>query len=235
MSFDPPAEIVARARPFGVDLATENGLRMGRFLDLLLGANRAFNLTAIDELDEAWERHVLDSLSLVPDLVDLDAGESVVDVGSGGGLPALPLAIVLPQLSFTLLEATGKKAQFLEETARELGLDNVHVVTDRAEAFGRGPSRARFAAATARAVARLPVLLELTLPLVRVGGRILAIKGEQADQEISEAPAALAILRGAVHAVRRTDTGTVVRIVKTAPTPEHYPRRAGEPKRNPLR
>jgi len=235
MSSVPPTEIIERAREYGADLSTEDGARMGEFLDLLLSANREFNLTAIEELDEAWEKHVLDSLSLLPDLVDLPAGAEVVDVGSGGGLPALPLAISLPSLSFTLIEATGKKAQFLSETAKRLGLTNVKVVTDRAESFGRGIGRSRFSAATARAVSRLPVLLELTLPLLRMHGRLLAIKGEQAEQEVSESPTALSILKGTLTSVRRTSTGTVIRIEKSEATPNHYPRRPGEPKRNPLR
>ncbi len=235
MSSVPPAEIIERAREYGADLSADQGARMGEFLDLLLGANRDFNLTAIEELDEAWERHVLDSLSLLPDLADLPANSEVVDVGSGGGLPALPLAIARPDLSFTLVEATGKKAQFLSATAKTLGLTNVQVVSDRAESFGRGIGRSRFAAATARAVSRLPVLLELTLPLLRMRGRMLAIKGEQADQEVSESPAALAILKGTLTSVRRTSTGTVLRIEKSEATPNHYPRRPGEPKRNPLR
>lgn len=235
MSWLPPAEIIERAREHGADLSSDAGERLGRYLSLLLDANRAFNLTAIEEVDTAWERHILDSLSLLPELSDLAAGDEVVDVGSGGGLPALPLAIMLPALSFTLLEATGKKAQFLRDSAKALDLANVSVVSERAEAFGQSPARARFAAATARAVSRLPVLLELTLPLVRVGGRVLAIKGEQAQQEVDEAAAALAILKGRVTQLRRTTTGTVVRVEKTAATPVHYPRRAGEPKRSPLR
>ncbi len=235
MSLLPPTEIVARAREHGADLSGEAGERTGSFLALLLAANREFNLTAIDDADTAWERHILDSLSLLPELSDLAAGDAVVDVGSGGGLPALPLAIMLPSLSFTLLESTGKKAQFLQSSAETLGLTNVVVVSERAESYGQGKGRAKFAAATARAVSRLPVLLELTLPLVRIGGRVLAIKGDQAQQEVEEASAALLILKGSVSSVRRTATGTVVRIDKTAMTPIHYPRRPGEPKRSPLR
>ncbi len=235
MSLLPPAEIVQRAKEHGADLSADLGARMGQYLALLLDANREFNLTAIEQVDSAWEKHVLDSLSLLQELSDLAAGDSVIDVGSGGGLPAIPLAIMLPALRFTLLESTGKKAQFLQDTVQSLGLSNVTVVSDRAESYGQGKGRAQFAAATARAVSRLPVLLELTLPLVRVGGRVLAIKGEQAEQEVQESAAALSILKGAVASVRRTATGTVVRIEKIALTPIHYPRRPGEPKRSPLR
>lgn len=215
-----------------IDQPTEALLQ--RFLERLLETNRSFNLTAITDPAEAWTKHVLDSLTLLPDLCQLAAGSRVVDVGSGGGLPALPLAIALPGLQFTLLEATAKKARFLENTARELELKNVSVICDRAESYGSGPERERFDATTSRAVSRLPVLLELTLPLIKVGGLSLSIKGEQAAVEVEEAKNALQVLRAAVEDTRRTPTGVVIRIRKTGPTPAKYPRRSGEPKRAPL-
>lgn len=220
----------------GLGLALEGALaeQLGRYLALLLETNKSFNLTAITDPQEAWLKHVFDSLTLVPDLRALPAGESIIDVGSGGGLPAIPLAIALPELRFTLLEATAKKARFLEQTAADLGLGNVRVVSDRAESFGQSAARETFAAATSRAVSRLPVLLELTLPLVRVGGLSLAIKGEQAALEVEESAEALRILRSCVEETRRSPTGVVVRVRKTAATPARYPRRAGEPKRSPL-
>jgi 16S rRNA (guanine527-N7)-methyltransferase len=205
-----------------------------RYVEHLLETNRSFNLTAITDPVEAWSKHVLDSLTLLPDLRELATGCSVVDVGSGGGLPALPLAIVLPALQFTLLEATTKKARFLEQTAYDLGLRNVSVTCDRAESFGRGPGRERFDAATSRAVSRLPVLLELSVPLIKNGGLSLSIKGEQAALELEEAKNALLVLNARVEATRRTSTGVVIRIRKTGVTPSKYPRRPGEPKRAPL-
>ncbi len=226
--------MIAEARQHGVEVEGALHERLADYLDRLLAANRAFNLTAITDPAEAWSKHVLDSLSLVPELRALAPGAGVVDVGSGGGLPGIPLALALPEQRFTLLEATGKKARFLAETARALGLDNVQVVAARAESFARGPERERFAAATARALSRLPVLLELTLPLVRVGGLSLAIKGEQAPAEIAEAQAALRLLAAEVESTRRTSTGVVVRVRKRGATPARYPRRPGEPKRAPL-
>jgi 16S rRNA (guanine527-N7)-methyltransferase len=215
-----------------IDARTEALLR--RYLERLLETNRSFNLTAITDLEAAWDKHILDSLTLLPELRALPAGSRIVDVGSGGGLPALPLAIVLPALHFTLLEATGKKARFLEDAARGLGLPNVSVACDRAESFGHGPERERFDASTSRAVARLPVLLELSLPLIKVGGLSLSIKGEQAATEVDEAQNALAVLHAAVEDTRRTPSGVVIKIRKHAATAAKYPRRAGEPKRAPL-
>jgi 16S rRNA (guanine527-N7)-methyltransferase len=224
--------VVSELEALSIDEPTEAQLR--RFLERLLETNRSFNLTAITDPVEAWTKHVLDSLTLLPDLRELAAGSRVIDVGSGGGLPALPLAIVLPALQFTLLEATAKKARFLENTARELSLSNVSVVCDRAESYGSGPQRERFDATTSRAVSRLPVLLELTLPLIKVGGLSLSIKGEQAADEVDEAKNALQVLKATVEDTRRTPTGVAIRIRKTGPTPAKYPRRSGEPKRAPL-
>jgi 16S rRNA (guanine527-N7)-methyltransferase len=229
-----PNDIKQAAAAFGADLEGSLGVALARFLELLLSTNRSFNLTAITDLDAAWPRHVLDSLSLLPSLSADPALQHIVDVGSGGGLPGLPLALALPGRSFTLLEATGKKATFLAEVSRELGLSNVTVVNERAEVFGQGAGRTRFDAATARALSRMPVLLELTLPLLRVGGVCLALKGEQAQAEIDEAQRALALLGGEVREARRTPTGTIVIVDKLRPTPARYPRRPGEPKRSPL-
>jgi 16S rRNA (guanine527-N7)-methyltransferase len=229
-----PSEIVRAAAAFGADLEGALGAGLTTFLQRLLETNRAFNLTAITDLDQAWRKHVLDSLSLLPLLrAQPDLGH-IADVGSGGGLPALPLALALPDHSFTLVEATGKKASFLTDVSHELGLRNVVVVAERAETFGQGAGRARFDAVTARALSRLPVLLELTLPLLRVGGVCLALKGEQAQLELAEARAALELLGGEARAPQRTETGTIVIVDKVRPTPGRYPRRPGEPKRSPL-
>ena len=229
-----PPEVLEAARALDVPLEGALGARLGAYLHALLTANQAFNLTAITDPQDAWAKHALDSLTLVPLLRPLPAGARVVDVGSGGGLPGIPLALALPSLEFTLLEATAKKARFLEETARDLGLDNLRVHNDRAESFGRGDGRERYDAATSRALSRLPVLLELTLPLLREGGSSFAIKGEQAEREVSEAAHALDVLHGRVDEVRRTGTGTIVIVRKLAATPARYPRRPGEPKRAPL-
>jgi 16S rRNA (guanine527-N7)-methyltransferase len=231
----PPAEFHAQVE--GLEIAFDEGDvdRFARYLGLLLDASRQFNLTAVTDPDEAWVRHIADSLTLLPLLASLGAS-SVIDVGAGGGLPGIPLAIAMPDVRFTLLEATGKKARFLEETAAALGLANVAVINDRAETAGqdRDVHRERYDAVLARAVGRLPVLLELTVPLARIGGHVLAIKGEQADAEVAEAKAALHALHAKVVETRRTATGTIVVVEKARRTGKMYPRRPGEPKRAPL-
>ena len=181
------------------------------------------------------EELIEDSLVLVE---HLGAGRRLVDVGSGGGLPGLPLKIVRPDLDVTLVEADGRKAAFLVRACAELGLSGVEVIDRRAEDVGRDERyREHFDVAVARAVAALPVLAELCLPLVRVGGRLLAQKTE--GEEAADAARASELLGGgppnvvaAPSAVRRT--GTIVVIEKIRPTPANYPRRPGVPGRKPL-
>lgn len=232
----PPGDFVERAAAAGIAFDEGDVERLGLFLALLLDANRVMNLTAMTDPAEAWDRHVLDALALLPMLASGEA-KSVIDVGSGGGVPGMPLSIVLPEVQFTLLEATGKKAQFLQQAAARLGLRNVRVVNERAETVGRDRAqhRERYDAATVRAVGHLSVVAELAVPLVREGGFVLAVKGEKAAQEIAEAKQALHLLHARVTQQVRGATGTVVVIEKLRRTPKAYPRRPGEPKRAPLK
>lgn len=231
----PPAAFLERARERGIAFDDGDLDRLGRFLAALLEANRSFNLTGITDPEVAWERHILDSLELLPLIGDLGP-DTVVDIGSGGGLPGLPLAVVLPQVRFTLLEATGKKARFLEQVTRDLGLANVRVVHDRAElaAAPAGPLRDRFDVATARGVGALAVLVELAIPLLREGGTLLAIKGERAAEEASAARGAMRALRTELLGTHRTPTSTIVVLRKIGPTPRRFPRRPGEPSNHPI-
>lgn len=230
----PPPDFEAAAAE--LSLAFEPGEldQLAAYLGHLIAVNRRMNLTRITDPADAWTRHVLDSLSLLPWIMESEA-TTLLDVGSGGGLPGIPLAIAAPQVAVTLLEATGKKARFLEETAAALGLDNVTVISERAETLGQDRAhREHYDIVTSRAVGRLPVLAELAVPLVRRGGLFLAIKGEQAEAEIAESARALATLMGRVVDAVRSPTGTIVVIEKTGHTPRPYPRRPGEPKRVPL-
>lgn len=209
--------------------------RIGQYMSMLLEANQRFNLTAITDPEQGWMRHVYDSLTLVPHVASAEA-RRVIDIGSGGGVPGVPLAIVFPDVQFTLVEATGKKAGFLIDVAKQLGLTNVSVLNERAETLGQMPEqREAYDIVMARAVGRLNVLIELTAPFATVGGHILAVKGERAAEEIAEAKQALHHLHCTVVDSQRTPTGTIVVIEKLRRTPRLYPRRPGEPKRAPLK
>ncbi|MDD9939659.1 MAG: 16S rRNA (guanine(527)-N(7))-methyltransferase RsmG [Myxococcales bacterium] len=227
--------ILESAAELGTNLSAEQGARLAQFVSLLLQANERANLTAVRDVEGAWRRHVLDSLSLCPFLPS-EADAHVIDVGSGGGVPGLVLGIARPDLQFTLVDAIGKKVRLVASMARELDCSNVIVRQGRAETLARPgePGREAYDAAVVRALAPMQVLLELVTPFVRPGGTVLAIKGERAAAELADAQRALAVL-GCIHdASHTTPTGTIVRIRKRDPTPARYPRKPGEPKRRPL-
>lgn len=231
----PPQEFLTRAAALNIEFDPGDFERLGGYLALLLETNRHFNLTATKDPAEAWMRHILDSLTLLPFIAELPEGARVIDVGSGGGLPGMVLAIVMPYLRFTLLEATGKKAAFLRQTAAQLGLGNVSVVQERAERAGHDPAhREKYAAALARAVGPLAVIAELTIPFIIADGAVYLVKGARAEQELAEARQALYLLHARHVDTVPTATSQVVILEKTRATPRLYPRREGEPKRVPL-
>lgn len=236
----PPEVFTQTCQTHGFELSPDELDRLGGYLHLLLETNKQFNLTAIRDPDEAWMRHILDSLSLLPHIGE---ARTLIDVGSGGGLPGVVVAIVQPQLRVTLLEATGKKANFLRTVAAELPLPNTTVVNDRAETAGQDRAhRERYDLVTGRAVGPMNVMLEYTLPLASVGGRVLAMKGRKAEQELRDAGDAIMLLGGgevnvydALPGVPRVEADAViVEIAKEHPTPAHYPRLPGTPKQDPL-
>jgi 16S rRNA (guanine527-N7)-methyltransferase len=222
----------------GVRLSDRQLDLLGRYLDLLLEANLTMNLTALKERAAAELLHVGDALTLLPYLAD--GALTIADVGSGGGSPAIPLAIVRAEVNVTCIESTGKKAAFLTVTAAALGLANVKVVNARAEDFGRGPAREKFDVATARAVGTLDWVAEYCLPLVKIGGKVLAMKGKRAAEEMGTARKAVRVLGGAeavVHpvALLGTDGHVIVEIVKARKTPEAFPRLPSIAKGKPIR
>jgi len=246
----PPPDFVAQCSAIGVEFEPGDVEKLGLYLARMLHANEAFNLTAIRDANDAWRKHIFDSLTLLAPLSELAEGATLIDVGSGGGLPGVPIAICMPHLKITLLEATGKKVEFLRSVADALGLRNMTVVHDRAEALGHnrgvktgqadgsnirvGAHRESYDAVTARAVGRLATLAELTVPFAKVGGLVLLIKGEQADAELAEAAKALHLLKATHVTTLPTPTGRTVVLTKSSATPKDYPRRDGEPKRSPL-
>ena len=209
--------------------------QLTQYLHLLLEANSVMNLTRISDPDAAQIRLLADSLDLLR--VIPDDARTLVDIGSGGGVPGLPLAIGRPSLRVTLVDSTAKKVRFLNETARNIGRDNVVAIHSRAEDLGRDRQyRERFDVATARAVARLVTLVELILPLIRPGGVAILPKGSASDEELAEADYAIRLLGGRARPTLdgRVEGTRIIIVDKLKSTPAQFPRRTGVPNSTPL-
>ena len=205
-----PEGFAARLAAAGASVSDTTLTQLGDYLARLLAMNEQMNLTAIKTPEDAWERHILDALTLLPLLVELPAGARILDVGSGGGLPGIPLAIARPDLSITLLEATQKKAAFLTAVSAALELSNITVRADRAEALVKSDLRSAFDVVTARAVARLVSLVPLTLPFAKPSGLVLLIKGQRAEDELEEASYILEKQHTTHERTIATPTGRIV-------------------------
>jgi 16S rRNA (guanine527-N7)-methyltransferase len=226
------------ARRANLELSEEQHARFARYLDLLLEANQRMNLTRITERGEAELQHVADALTLLPHLPR--EMSRLTDVGSGGGVPGIPLAIARPDLTVLLIESTKKKAVFLKNTIETLDLANVSVSDWRVEDVGHSNSRDSFDVATARAVATLDWLAEWCLPLVKKGGKFLAMKGPKVMDELPLAKRAIKFAGGgepAVHPVELpgTEHRVIVEIPKIAKSDARIPRPATQAKGKPLR
>jgi len=211
-----------------------------RYEQELLEWNSKFNLTAIREPEGIRTKHFLDSLTCILAWRD-HPPSSLIDVGTGAGFPGIPLKILQPSLQLTLLESIHKKAEFCKHITAALGLDKVEVLQARAEEAGQMPKqRERYDWAVARAVANLPILVEFLLPLVRIGGGVLAQKGASGPVEAQASEQAIRMLGGRLRQLVRVDLPGVaeerylVVIDKIAATPGNYPRRVGMAARKPL-
>ena len=225
----------------GIALEPRQLEALADYLARVMAANQRMNLTAVREEDAAWRRLVIDSLSVLPGVDMLGESAKVIDIGSGAGLPGLPIAVARPAVQVTMLEATGKKADFIRGCIEALGLTNAQVLQERAEVLGQDPQhRAGYDAAVSRAVGAMPLVLEYSLPLVREGGRVLAMKGPRAEQELEVSGDALDLLGGGELAVIDAypesfgNDLVVVSVIKDRPTPSRYPRTPGLPKKQPL-
>jgi 16S rRNA (guanine527-N7)-methyltransferase len=223
----------------GIELKPEQHAQLNAYLDLLNEANQRMNLTRIVDRASAELLHIADALTL---LSHLPPGQvRIADVGSGGGVPGIPLAIARPDARFTLIESTKKKAAFLTEAAQALGLENVKLFAERAEDAGQYSGlRAHFDVAVCRAVGTTDWLAEWCLPLVKIGGKILAMKGPKVSDELILAEPAIRRLGGGVPRTHPSGVDmlgghVILEIVKVAATPSAYPRSPTLAKGAPLR
>lgn len=232
--------LATAAQQFGVTLQPEQLAQFALYQQLLLEWNERMNLTAIREPEQIQQRHFLDSLTCAT-VMGGGNGRSLIDVGTGAGFPGLPLKILYPQLRLTLVESVAKKTQFLQAVVTNLGLENVQIHAERVEVLGQmAVHRQQYDWAVARAVAELRVLVEYLLPLCRVGGHVLAQKGENVLNETAVSRSAIHKLGGAdpqIHPIQlpgRAETHYLVLIPKITNTPDVYPRRVGVATKRPL-
>jgi len=235
-----PEEFYTHLADLGFPLTDRQKEQYERYFELLVEWNEKINLTAITEKDEVYLKHFYDSIA--PILQGLIENQPIrlLDIGAGAGFPSLPMKILFPELDVTIIDSLNKRINFLHLLAEELGLIGVHFYHGRAEDFAQDKAfRAQFDLVTARAVARMQVLSELTIPYLKVGGRLLALKASNAPEELEEAKNALNLLFSKVednlqYELPNGDPRYITVVEKKKETPNKYPRKAGMPNKRPL-
>lgn len=223
-----------------IELTDRQQAQFERYFELLVDWNEKINLTAITEKNEVYLKHFYDSIAPILQGLLENRDLKLLDIGAGAGFPSLPMKILFPQLEVTIIDSLNKRISFLKLLAEELGLEGVHFYHGRAEDFAQDKAfRAQFDLVTARAVARLQVLLELTIPYLKVGGRLLALKASNAPEELDQAQNALKLLFSKVEAnlsydLPNGDPRFITVVEKKKETPNKYPRKAGLPNKRPL-
>jgi len=223
-----------------INLTDQQKAQFERYFELLVEWNQKINLTAITEKEEVYLKHFYDSIA--PILQGLIENQEIklLDIGAGAGFPSLPMKILYPQLDVTIIDSLNKRINFLQLLAEELDLEGVHFYHGRAEDFAQDKHfRAQFDIVTARAVARMQVLSELTIPYLKVGGKLLALKASNAPEELTEAKNALTLLFSKVednisYTLPNGDPRYITVVDKKKETPNKYPRKAGMPNKRPL-
>lgn len=235
-----PAEFYQYLAEQGFTLNDLQKNQFERYFELLIEWNKKINLTAITEKEEVYLKHFYDSLAPVLQGHIKNEPVRLLDIGAGAGFPSLPMKILCPELEVTIIDSLNKRINFLTLLAGELGLDRVHFYHGRAEDFGQDKTfRATFDIVTARAVARMQVLSELTIPFLTIGGRLIALKSAAADEELADAKNALALLFAKVvltynYQLPNGDARNLTIVEKKKETPNKYPRKAGLPNKKPL-
>ena len=231
-------KMIINVDKLGINLSEIQLKQFYSYMNLLIEWNKKINLTAITEPDEIILKHFVDSLTISKYISD---GTNVVDVGTGAGFPGIPLKIVRQDVDITLLDSLQKRINFLDEVINELNLEKITTVHSRVEDFGKNKKyREEFDIATSRAVANLSTLSEYLLPLVKVGGKVISMKGSLIQEELENSKNAIKILGGQIEKVDEFDlpnsdiSRNIVLIDKIKNTPNRYPRKAGEPSKKPL-
>ncbi|MDY3946964.1 MAG: 16S rRNA (guanine(527)-N(7))-methyltransferase RsmG [Ezakiella sp.] len=208
-----------------------------KYLNMIIQKNKVMNLTAIDDYDEMWQKHVIDSASVLPFIEKYNI-KSMIDVGTGAGFPGMIIKILKEDLDIMLLDSLNKRIKFLDEVILGLDLKNIKTIHSRAEDYARKEGREKYDLSISRAVARLNTLLEYNLPFVKVGGIFIAMKGPGLDEELDECEKALKTLGGEVLEVKKLEMDfgerNILIVKKINKTPKNYPRVGNKPKTNPL-
>ncbi len=227
---------------YSFELSDNQKGQFATYYNKLIEFNKKVNLTRITDEDEVYLKHFFDSITPLLEFPDLFKGEKTLcDVGAGAGFPSLPIKILCPNLRITIVDSLGKRLKFLDELVNDLDLDEVTLVHSRAEDAGHNKNlREKFDLVTGRAVARMSVLSEYCLPLTKVNGDLVALKGPKAQDELAEAKHAIEVLGGEVEDVKELtlpdtdDERTLIIVKKVKTTPKKYPRQAGTPNKKPL-
>ena len=223
--------LTTRAAEAGIVLTAAQTAQFAVYNEMLIDWNTRMNLTALTAPADVAVKHIIDSLTAY-DAALFDGAATLIDVGTGAGLPGIPLAVYAPHIRVTLMDALQKRVRFLTEVTRAMGLTNTRCIHARAEEAARtAEHRAAYDIAVSRAVARMPVLLEYALPFVRVGGTFLALKGRAYAAEAAEGAGAARRLGGGAVAARPVhlpgldDVRAILSVRREKPTPKEYPRR----------
>ena len=231
--------LISKGKEAGLSFSEKQLEQFSLYFDLLIETNKVMNLTAITEPEEVAVKHIIDSLLAYDEKVF--PGKLLADVGTGAGFPGIPLKIYCPELKVVLLDSLAKRLKFLDNVIETLGLKHITCVHLRAEDAGQNKDhREKYDLVTARAVARLSVLSEYCLPLVKQGGYFIAMKGSKFVEEIAEGRTAVGILGGEIISAEEVklpgldDGRAIIRIRKIKKTPVKYPRKAGVPEKQPL-
>ena len=235
-----PKEFYELLKQQQIELTDRQQMQFERYFELLVEWNKKINLTAITEKKEVYLKHFYDSIAPILQGRIKNQNIKLLDIGAGAGFPSLPMKILYPALDVTVIDSLNKRILFLNHLADELDLEKVHFYHGRAEDFAQDKDfRAQFDIVTARAVARMQILAELTIPFLKVGGRLLALKAINAPEELTEANDALSLLFSKVkenssYQLPNGDPRYITIVDKKKETPNKYPRKAGIPNKRPL-